>query len=33
MDNDDRKIILLFGNDASCNPQDEMQQINRHRLN
>lgn len=23
MDNDDRKIILLFGNDASCNPQDE----------
>lgn len=24
MDNDDRKIILLFGNDTSCNPQDEQ---------
>lgn len=24
MDNEDQKIILLFGNDSNCNPQDEL---------
>ena len=32
MDNEDRKIILLFGDDANCNPQDELGRTPLHDL-